>query len=159
MVIETAAGASAALAGKEVLDKATEGDDPQLELLREIRNQLVTQNRYAERQRYRTLEPYDLSVQAGTTDGQGTRVTLDGLRHASHLLISGATAGDEFHLYVGTSRKLRFVMGTTDPKEIDLPILINGQVYLVDSTTLDDVSWRAFLFVYSDTENLTNKYA
>lgn len=150
MVAETVVAGAAGVSASTVIDVLREGDKRSTQLLEKIYDSIHAGNLYNARQRQRTLEPVDLSVQVGVTDGIGQVATLDGHRRGSHLLISGATAGDEFALMVGSNQKLRFIMGSTDPKEIDLPMMFGSQIYLMDLTTLDDATWRAYLWVYSD---------
>lgn len=160
MVLETTAAAAVGVSAAKVVDKTQESSDVSVKLLTDIRDQITALASFNSRQRQRTSRPLDLSAYSTATVGEGRKVSLDGAARGSHLLVSGGDDGDEFGLKVDTGYVLRWVIASATPVEIDLPLLFppGAQVSVVNLTDATDVSWRAFLWTYSDRDDISRRY-
>lgn len=117
--------------------------DPELAaLLRDIHNELVIANRYSKAQRERTLYPIRI--------GPGVTYRATEQQRMEKLLSSGAP-GDEIGLMQGVSALFTWVNVSGDPIMIDVPILLLGDISVVNISDPADVTYRATLFTRRDT--------
>lgn len=133
--IAAAGGVAGAVTG-EILDNPTE------DLLRKILNQLVAMNHYAEIQRTRTMYPLLF------TPSQPTRNLRNQVR-VDMLIVSGSP-GDTLVLQQGTAPLHRWVGVSGDPVSFVLPLLLAGDITIVDETDPSSTEWMATLFYHED---------
>lgn len=155
MVIEAGIGAGAAIAGTEIVKTIEERDSIPTRLLTEIRDQLVIQNRYAARDRQRSLYPFDVSSNAA---GVGRRFAVDTKMRASHLLIFPAgAAGTVMTFRMGTAALFTFVVTASQtPMEITLPMVLTAgtEIFLTASAG----TWTAYLWAELDRDDISRQY-
>jgi hypothetical protein len=130
-----AAGAGAAFIGHESFDRVES-------LLSEIRDQLTSQAHYAQIERERSMRPIWI--------GGGDTYRIDAQMRGEYILVSGGTAGDVLGVYMGTSVLFDWEMASTDPKEIDIPMLLQGDISITNLTEPTRIEFRAWLFAHPD---------
>lgn len=130
-------------AGNAIAHKATGTDDDVLDMLRQIRDQLTAQAHYADVQRERTLYPINLIPSRPLYHVAGD------LR-MEFLIVSGAP-GDEMALQQGTGYLFTWINVSGDPIQIPAPLLLSGDISIVDVSDSADTTWRATIFAHRDT--------
>lgn len=137
-IVAGVAGAVGGQAAGALLD----GNDETalIAILGKMTDQLIAANRYASNQKERLLRPVDVR----------SPVNVDGAWRGEYVLVSGAVAGDVLGIKMGTAVLFDWVMGSSDAKEIDCPVLFNNTVQVVNLTNPSDDTYRAWLFVHWD---------
>lgn len=130
-------------AGNAIAHKVTGDDASILEVLCDIRDQLTAQSHYADVQRERTLYPINLIPSRPI-------YRIAGDLRMEFLIVSGAP-GDEMGLQQGTGYLFTWINVSGDPIQIPAPLLLSGDISIVDITDSAATDWRATIFAHRDT--------
>lgn len=130
-------------AGNAIAHKVTGSDGEMVEILRDILDQLTAQAHYSDVQRERTLYPINLVPSRPL-------YSIAGDLRMEFLIVSGAP-GDEMALQQGTGYLFTWINVSGDPIQIPAPLLLSGDVSIVDITDGTATDWRATIFAHRDT--------
>lgn len=136
-----ALAAGGGLAGSAIADKLDSSDDDMLKMLATLNANIAVFAHYNAVQRERTLYPINLNP--------GKVLTVPGQLRVEFLLTSGAP-GDELSFKSGTANLFSWVNVSGDPTVFPFPLLLTGDISIVNVSDPTDVTWRATLFAVQD---------
>lgn len=127
--------------GASAIADRVDDDTEDRAILRDIDARLAALVRFSEVQREQTMYPIDL--------GPGiVYIAREPLR--MERIMQSGDPGDEFGIMQGTGILFRWINVSGDPVTFDIPLLLTGDISVVNITTPASTAYRATMFGYRD---------